>query len=196
MRDSGLQLPVPIPLPVPWMVSPSTPFLRLVATEPTAQGDTYVEFAAYYLCDDDPTDSETELLVVQPPGPFQLSDRSQRGVYRLVRIVFESGAWARMSPAHSDTQVVNESEYDWSQVSEDWSPDQDVLESVDRDRERWRQTGVCPDPRVYEIASSNWLRETGALEDGRWHHFLIMGHDCYAEVIALGFKIVEGQVLR
>jgi hypothetical protein len=195
VRDSRFQLPILLPLRVPWMVSPSTPFLRLVATESAADGGTFVEFVGYYQCDDHPSELGTDVLIAQPPGPFQPAKGIQRGAYRLIRIVFKSGVWARMTPSHSDTETIDESQYDWSQIPDQWTPDMDIDEYLDRDREAWQQTGVCPDPGVYEVSRSRWLSETGAGSDGRWKHFLITGDDSYADVIAQGYEIVEGQVL-
>jgi hypothetical protein len=47
--------------------------------------------------------------------------------------------------------------------------------------------GVCPDPWVYEIESSTWLRESGA---GRFgcRHFLMRGREMWVEVLALGYS--------
>jgi hypothetical protein len=190
-----MKKPQPIPLEVPWMVSPSTPFLRLFATE---QENTYVEFVAYYKCEESPTwqSSGTGIQVVKPPSTFHAADTGH-GPHRLVRLVFEWGIWVKLSPAFSDKEVVPEAGFDWSAVSGRWSPGEDIGGFLKRSQEEWLRSGICPDPNVYEINGSQWLEETGAAHDkhNQWRHYLILGHDAYAEVIAKGFVIHEGQVL-
>ena len=185
-----------MPLHAPWRVSPSTPFLRLVALESASQEQTHVEFVAYNQCEDaSSAASGTSLRVVQPPNAFQGAKTDERGPYRLLRIVFKGSVGARMYPAHSDSQVVDESSYDWTQVPGRWSPGEDIYSYLERDRATWLQTGVCPDPRVYEVVNSPWLEEMQMESDQRWKHYLILGHDAFVEVIAEGHEIIEGQVL-
>jgi hypothetical protein len=179
------------------MVSASTPFLRLFCSESAAEGGTYIEFVAFYECENAEFGTKDSVHVVQPPPPFQLALGTHAGPYRLVRISFKNGLWVRVNPAHSDTEVVDESMFDWSQVSGRWKTGEDIFDYFKRDKESWRQTGICPDPGFYEIQSSRWLDETGASDDRstKWKHFLVLGHDSYAEVIAESFEILEGQVL-
>jgi hypothetical protein len=185
-----------MPLHTSWMVSPSTPFLRLVALESASRELTHVEFVAYNQCEDtSSTVSGTGLRVVQPPITFQAAEAVERGPYRLLRIAFRGCVGARMYPAHSDSQVVDECVYDWTQVPGRWSPGEDIYAYLERDRVVWRQSGVCPDPRVYEVVNSPWLEEMQLEGDQRWKHYLILGHDAFVEVVAEGHEIIEGQVL-
>lgn len=191
------QKQVLVPMRVAWMVSPSTPFLRLEASESPSQDGTKVEFVAYYQCQDEPTPPTGGVRIVQPPGPFQPVVSDRNGPYRLIRISFKSGLWTRTFPAHSDKYIINESLFDWSRVAGKWTPGADIFEFLERDHALWQQSGICPDPRAYEVESSSWLDEVGATQDGdrRWRHYLILGHDGYVEVIAEGCEILEGQVL-
>jgi hypothetical protein len=188
-----------IPMKVPWMVSPSTPFLRLFASEQSSQESTYVEFVAYYKCEE--THSSDALTsgvnVVKQPASFQKGNTGERGPYRLIRIVFENGLWARLSPAHSDKEVVEDCLFDWSAVRGRWSQGEDIYEFMNRTREEWVRSGICPDPNIYEVEGSHWLDETRAANDRhkKWRHYVIQGHDAYAEIIAEGCTILEGQVL-
>ena len=187
-----------IPLRVPWMVSPSTPFLRLFASEQPSQEKTYVEFVAYYKCEENPSvqSSTTGVHVVRPPAIFQ-ADNTGHGPYRLLRVEFESGLWVKLSPAHSDKEVVEDARFDWSGVPGRWSHGEDIYEFLERSKEEWLRSGICPDPNIYEVEESQWLDETEARHDGhkQWKHFLVLGHDAYAEVIARAYSIREGQVL-
>ncbi len=197
MPSTRVQKPILMPIQVPWMVSPSTPFLRLVATECSSQGETHVDFVAYYHCEDVSVSSSSGVLVVQPPSTFQLANSSQKGPYRLLRFVFKSGIWSRMCPSHSDKEVIDESLFDWSQVTGSWTPGEDILKHLQQTRDSWQQSGICPDPSIYEVELSPWLDETGAAQDRyrKWRHYLILGHDSYIEVIAEGYEILEGQLL-
>ncbi len=197
MKNTQDQKQILVPLRVAWMVSPSTPFLRLHVSESASQDETHVEFVAHYQCEEVSRPSITGIQVVQPPSPFQLAEGRQNGPYRLLRIVFKNGHWARMYPSHSDKEVINEATFDWSQVTGRWTPGQDIFAYLKQSREVWQQSGICPDPGVYEVELSSWLDETGAVQDRerKWRHYLILGHDGYVEVIAEGYEILEGQIL-
>src|SRR5690606_31132037 len=117
--------------------------------------------------------------------------------YRLLRVRFIEGLWARMLPAHSDLQVIDEANYDWSQVTGRRRPDEAIDEYLIRKSATWRESGVCPNPRFYQVDESAWLHDVIAGSEQRedWRHFLILGHDAYVEVIANGMCIEEGQSL-
>lgn len=157
-----------------------------------------MEFVAYYKCEENSTvrSFTTGIVVVKPPATFQM-DKAGHGPYRLVRVVFESGLWVKLSPAYSDKEVIQDAIFDWSAVPGRWSHEGDIYELLKRSKEEWLRSGICPDPNIYEVENSQWLDETGAANDKhtQWKHFLILGHDAYAEVIARAYKIQEGQVL-
>jgi hypothetical protein len=72
-----------------------------------------------------------------------------------------------MYAAHSNSQVIDENIYDWTQVPGGWPRGEDIYAHLERDRVSWRQTGVCPDPRMYVIDNSPWLEEMGLNGDRR-----------------------------
>lgn len=188
------------PLCAAWMVSPSTPFLELHYRETDTNDCTYVQFIAYNLLHDRhlPEDG-TETRVVSSDPPEFLPQRDvQIGPYRLVRLRFVNALAARVSPSFNDTQVIDEASFDWSLVPGACNPDQDIFEYLEEDKRRWFETGVCQNPGVYEVEQSAWLAEQGLADkhDARWHHFLVLGHDSYVEVIAKGLDVQEGQVLE
>jgi hypothetical protein len=78
-----------------------------------------------------------------------------------------------MTPAYSDTQVVEESQFDWSQVPGRWRTGEDIFEYFKRERDLWEESGICPNPRAYEIFSSAWLTQTGLSRDSgkAWKHY-------------------------
>jgi len=118
--------------------------------------------------------------------------------YRAVRVHFKPGLWARISPSFSDSEVVKESIYDWTAVSGRYLPGESVKDWLQRFRETWLQTGICPDPGMYEVESSPWLQEVSA-ENGRrpgLKHFLITGHDAFIEVLAEEWSWTTERVLE
>ena len=78
---------------------------------------------------------------------------------------------------------MREADYDWSDVPL-LSLGSEYVESRRRRREKWRETGLCPDPNAYEVVGSPWLAEHGhpidrTLEGSKpFRHYLILGHDC------------------
>lgn len=186
------------PLKVAWQVSPSTPYLRLVAVESAAQGETYVEFVAFYKCEQTAAASwsGSAVRVVGAPPDFQSGRDAATGPYRLVRLMFKLAIAARMCPAYADSQVIEESRYDWSDVSDDYDLGEQIGDYLARRNERWLGTGICPNPRAYEVETSPWIDELARPHRPTgWKHYMVLGHNSYVEVIAKGVVIEEGQVL-
>lgn len=46
---------------------------------------------------------------------------------------------------------------------------------------------------MYEVLHSPWLIEEKLDRSTGWHHYLLLGHDEYAEVIAKGWEWQPGQ---
>lgn len=190
--------PTLIPLQVPWMVSPSTPFLRLVCSESSSQGDAYVEFVTFNRGFSEKLNSppsRSSIQVVQPPGAFQPTNAILQTPCRLARMVLKRCLAARMYPSYSDEEVIEESAYDWSQVPGSWKPGEDIATFLERHRVFWDTTGVCPNPNLYEIASSPWLIAMNKHNNPAWKHLLVLGHDAYVEAIAQAYEILLGQAV-
>jgi hypothetical protein len=186
-----------VPFAVPWMVSPSAPFLRLVALEGNSAGETFVEFVAYSPPFESPPHGGNSLQIVHPPGMFRGSDASESAPYRHMRVTFQRFVSARMCPAHSDREVVEESVFDWSCVPGRWRPGESIELYLRRDRELWQTTGMCPDPLIYHTKSSPWI-DSLQLQYGSsvaLTHYLVLGHDAYVEVIAECHSVEYGQPL-
>jgi hypothetical protein len=154
-------LPQLVPLPVAWMVSPSVPFLELRASE-------------------DP---------IRTPTAVSLFGTHLDGASSRVTLVFDAALWARMCPSYSDGEVVPEGDYDWSGVPQ-LSTGSDFRESVSRRRSRWLETGLCPDPRAYEVTFSPWLAQLRftTVQGQSLRHYLVLGHDVYVEVLATSWR--------
>lgn len=116
-----------IPPHTPWMISPSTPFLRLEALESDSQEQTHVEFMAYNQCEDASSSSSgTSPLVVQLQNAFQAAKTEARGPYRILRIVFKRSVGARMYSAHLNSHLKDENVYDWTQVPGGWTRGEEI----------------------------------------------------------------------
>jgi hypothetical protein len=187
------------PLHVPWMVSPSVPFLRLVAQEGLSDCSVAVEFVAYDRRLDHGSENQasTAVRVVQPPSEFRPFEGMITKPYRQVRVCFRGETWARICPAVSDSQVIDESKFDWSDVPGMWEPGEDIYEYLERDRRRWHQSGVCPNPRIYQVEGSRWLYEASVSGEAnpRLKQYIILGHDSFVEVLAEDHVVIEGQML-
>lgn len=123
-----------IPPHTPWMISPSTPFLRPPALKSDSQEHTHVKFVAHNQCGDSSSfPSGISPLVVQPPNAFQAAKTDAREPYRILRIVFKGNLGARMYAAHSNSQVIDENIYDWTQVPGGWPRGEDIYAHLERD---------------------------------------------------------------
>lgn len=189
------------PLRVPWMVSRSTPYLRLAAFESAADEPTHVTFAAMYKYAYDYVASRTAraVVVVGAPTPFHQTAGETPAPYRLIRVTFQAAPYSRMLPSFRDSQVIDEDAYDWSDVAGAYRDGEAADEFVQRQRASWAATGICPDPSAYEVAPSPWLDDLrrerrGAV--GAYRHYLVVGQDAYVEVLARDWSWQEGQVLE
>lgn len=176
-----------IPVKVPWQVCPSTPFLRLTTFE--SGGPTEVKLVGYFALEkqEESIRGFESALVVGSPYDLNLSQTKKDSPFQLLKLTFEDGIWVKMSPSYADLEVIDESSYDWSALAYRYELGQDPDQWFRRFQEEWHRTSLCPNPRMYELEQSSWLEETGAGKYGS-KHYLIMGHDAYAEVIANGWR--------
>ncbi|SRR5713226_1487458 len=177
-------------LPVPWSVSPDTPFLRLLASESSAQEPTQVNFVAHFGLLQQMEDGFSDRPVIVEPPNYNNKHKDNKtgsGAYQLLTITFSNGLWVRMRPAFSDREVVDPSLYDRSKLPCQYQKGQSPEDWVRKFWAEWRRTGFCPVPNFYEVGFSPWLKETGYEQYG-YKHFLILGHDAYVEVLAKGWS--------
>jgi hypothetical protein len=136
--------------------------------------------------------SAAESDEAQTPTTIELFATYSDGHVSRVRLIFRSGLWVRWSPAHSDSEAVRKADYDWSGVPE-LRPGPDFYETYVQERKKWTETGLCPDPHVYVVQESPWAREISQNVAGseRYRHYLVLGHDAYAEVLAEDWKVEQ-----
>jgi hypothetical protein len=172
------------------MISPSVPHLRLA--ENGVQGRGSVTFIGFFELEKQPGD--VELSLVRTPDEFELSQVANGAAHRLVKVAFDGINLARVSPAVSDIEVISESLFDWSRVPGGIASGGSAEDSVENFGDLWRVTGLCPDPRMYEVQDSRWLQDLG-LTATAWRHFIMLGHDEYVEIVAQRFDWQPGQAL-
>ena len=78
-----------------------------------------------------------------------------------------------------------EDRYDDSAFSALYDDSSSLAERISR---QWCDTGICPDPAFYEIVGDPWMDEVceGAAREAK--HYMLLGHDCYVEVIATSWR--------
>lgn len=185
-----------VPLGVPWLVSPSTPYLRLIASEGKT---TEVTFVAYFGVADEKPHSDvvfTSVEIVENPyfSSEQLDDESSAS--RVVKLEFQQGLWVRMYPAYSDREVVNPYLFAPSSSWSDFNPELDDIDTwLLSFKQEWIRTSICPDPGFYEVKNSFWLQEV-KLDESRYKHFLVKGHDAYVEILARNWSWKSDGVLK
>ncbi len=181
MSEDATEKPVLIPVEVPWMVDSATPFLHVSVSEDPNEEPSHVQFVGYV-------------------GPLAEDGKA----YRVVRIVLEPGVWLHMRPGRFDTDAIDTSRFDASRLP---VIGPDPREYLRHSEEEWRRTGVCPDPNMYEVDRSPWVREAGFAQSSfpSWlsqigvaeghKHVLIAGHDYYVEVLTKGWRYELGEYL-
>lgn len=172
-----------VPAQVPWMVSPSTPYLHLTISEGET---TEVQFVGYFAPKETEADKYNPLIVTIVPlsiDELEISDDKDSGPYQLIRMQFTAGLWARYYPSYSDTEDIDWTKYSRSERIPSHHEFQNVSEYLRWFKKKWKATNICPDPRFYEVIESDWLQEINS-DVSNYHHFLILGHDYYTEIIA------------
>ena len=190
-----------IPLEVPWMVSPSTPFLKLHSPQTDRSMGTYVQFVAYNrLLDSDSAAATGKCVsIMDSLARFRPAASFERGAYQLVRLHFVNAVNSRMTPSFSDSQVIEESAYDWSNVPGAWQGE-DIFAHLRKADAIWATTRICGDPGVYEVTTGDHVDETpssvaSTSKRPTTKRFLILGHDSFVEIVAERVEVQYGQVL-
>jgi len=183
--------PVLIPAKVPWSVASSAPHINLYQTE-EGKPD-YVTFIAYFKIEDSQQSPVgTAVQFVKNPGEFRLGSPDDDGTYRLVCLTLHGGYSARKCFAVSDHEVITEASFDWRAVPGALQPGDSVLSALSRAEEFFIETGFSANPGFYEVLGSPWLVELG-LDDANLHHYIIVGHDEYFDIVAQDWHWKVGQ---
>jgi hypothetical protein len=178
------------PVQLPWSISPSTSFLRLVWEERTAVAE--IEFCADFGPAFDRASfspmtaagSYLDVLIAEPPPvglPVEESEGRTR--FRWVRTTFRTVHTAVTHVAHDNTEVVDESAYDWSGLGEGrWKQGTEPAAFVEAFKRQWVESGICPDPNFYLVRTPGLDQEI--------RRYLLLGHDGYITVTAESFDWV------
>jgi hypothetical protein len=178
------------------MVSPSAPHLQLLTSESPSDGSTLLRFIAHFALEtgDAPATSlDSAFVIVRSPYSPHSRIGPPHGEYQLLKVTFARAIASRILPSYSDSEVVNPALFDFSEVPFRAGGGCDPEGWLRAFQSAWVRERLCPDPRMYEVVDSSWLSELDA--QGKFKHFLVLGHDAYAEVAASGWEWVsEGSV--
>ena len=154
------------PVDVPWMVAAD--HSRIIAT--LVENDrAVIAFDASVL----PEGGVDEILHAELP------------IKRVV-LQFRAAQWMRTAPAWSDRDVVDPLVYDWGKVYSVSAFAGSVNDYLIGFRRKWQEDRRCPDPALYEVGTSYWLVQSGAVKF-QCRHYLLLGHDLSVEVLAPAF---------
>jgi hypothetical protein len=112
------------PVQVPWWISPSTPYLDL-----ELQGEAF----------------EATIRFLGSYGPLAVDPK--KGGDRRLRVTFTSAVRTRSEPLQDDADKSSFPFFNLGGVP--FSPSEPERYLIDLDRQ-WSETGICPDPRMYE----------------------------------------------
>jgi hypothetical protein len=194
--ESGqTSLPVLRSVQVSWQISASVAYLRPESRPVTAGQPARVVFVGFFGLHVPPNIGQfgTQVMVVDRPPPFQEETGGVTRQFHQVRVIFPECRELRFSPGLSDSRVFDESSYDWSEVDGRTLPGESLDACLGRIRDTWKRTGLCPDPRMYKVSGSLWLRELNLPVAEAWKHYLLAGSDEYIEVIGRGWSWTLGQ---
>ena len=154
------------PISVPWMVSSTERELKIVNCE---DGSLEVGFLGFY-------------------GKVQV-DKELVDKYEDVKVIFVGVNDFRHYPDYSSEEAERLDSYDWDPVPEFRDAEGSLAQHSEKFHDVWIETKLCPDPAVYEVLESDWVRSDG--NDQRLKHYIVLGGDYNLEVLAKG---IEGQL--
>ncbi|WP_372822257.1 hypothetical protein ACCE15_06120 [Pseudomonas parafulva] len=109
----------------------------------------------------------------------QRLEHIEKNTYTMATLVFE-----RVAELRCITLNFFEREYQ----------NHDILGSQGDEVKTWRETGLHPDPKFYEVADSALLAEKNPLYDPAnflsLKHYIVAGYDSYVEIIASSYHCV------
>ncbi len=144
------------PQALPWMISPSGAGLRLSYDE--EQGRATIDVVVSY-------------------GPLE----ARSGVGRsTVELQFEGCCGLRLAPILDEAAPLAARSLDRSKLAE-FDPGEDARVRLAGMLARWRESGCCPDPHVYELLGSDWATQFDA---PGLHHYLVLGSAVIVDVLA------------
>lgn len=85
----------------------------------------------------------------------------------------------------SDSEVIGEDAYDWSQVRDPRIKTSHELTAwLEAFADDWSLTGICPNPKFYRVERSSWA------DSFRYNHkhYIVKGTDSYVELLANEFE--------
>lgn len=179
------------PLIVPWMISPSMPNLKMMLED---NGRGVFQFFGFFGFEPLTEDERTKQDIGQGTQGLRLDPSRKNGRHQLISLTFKNIGWLIKNPQHSDTEVINESLFDWSEVRGRLIPGETISEWQNRCSQEWVNTKISPNPSIYTITNSDWnIQEAKTWE---LKHYLILGDSSYIEILAQDFEwISEGTVL-
>ena len=150
-----------ISVKVPWQISPSSACLRSLSS----------------------IDDESQKI----PTLVTFIVNFESTADKIIELEFVTGLWAKIYTSYSEEHIFDPSKYDWSPFQTKYIKSE---QTIDEFRQKWKQTGTCPDPKMYEVENSHWLKEIQNYRNNLKHYF-ILGNDSYIEVIASAFQWKE-----
>ena len=176
-----------IPVSVPWAIS-SVPQFR-ISESPEGQIAS-IAFTAFFFLEDvraGSTICETVVIASEPP-PFSRALSDQGAIYRRVRVAFQGTVFSEMN----DHDEFPEREYDWSSLPVYKHNARSVGEYRTLTQRHWAQTGLAPNPGMYEVDRSPLLSSLRCTS-GLLRHFVLIGEDQFFNVVAIDWKWEAGQ---
>ena len=181
-----------IPARVPWKVSAHAPCLELHLSK-DCDLPIFASFIGYFKLQDRAKPNLGQARSYDDPGPFRPAKQGEEGQpYHVIGVRFLGGLRGRLVDAYDEDQVIDESAFDWSALPTEFLIGETLDENLARGDRYLNETGLSPSPRFYEVIGSPWVDEV-APERTDLRHYIILGLEEYAEVLAEGWEWELGQ---
>src|SRR5689334_21376748 len=158
-----------IPVQVPWQISSSTPFLSITLKETKPR---QTEFVANFWSE-------------------------QHDFHeKVVTLTFDARLVLVKSTLEADRGFGDaDFNYDWSEIYAMPQPDEDISTWREKFNKQWRETGLCPDPNMYQVIDSQWLTSIYNT-DNLYKHFLLIGEFMSLEFLCKSWSWEAGEIIN
>ncbi|PYJ69573.1 MAG: hypothetical protein DME76_08495 [Verrucomicrobia bacterium] len=165
---------------VPWQVSPSEEIIGFAGKESEA----VIRILAFF---GPKTLEDTRQQLIKEYGSDVPDDLWNRAGYKSVSVSFDSVLVFCMWPPQLPYGLLDEKNYDFSGIELHYNSSISFSEWSSKFDRQWITSGVCPDPRFYEVLDSELMLKLG-IRSPAVRHWILLGHDVYFEILGKSFQ--------
>lgn len=184
------QKPKLIPVRVPWMISSVPRFQMWRSDNGQLSAIAFIAFFKLEALKSPAKSPLSPVYIVENPPEFCPAETAEGAPYRLVRISFERTIFSAIDYEHHFPYL----DFDWSGMPIDRAQVKSIGEYQKLVHQYWMDTGLAPDPVMYEVKDSHLLDKLN-VDKANYKHIILVAEDEFFDVVAKDWKWEPGQAV-